>query len=424
MKRSALAVAVGALFVAPAAQAQIMFGNETIGTVQFYGKLYPQVQHTKSNGATQAGESVSTLVSTTGTLAASGANHGGRVGVETQNSYLGFRGERKLGSTGLKGIWQIEQSLTFENPNPDDSIWASRNSFVGVSGGFGTVKLGHMDTIYKEYGDTFSMFGIKSGNFVSGSNVLSQIGIGRSSTARFHERATNSIQYQTPEFAGFQAGVQYAPDELKGDPGRTLDTKLVSFGVKYDSKLFYVSVQHERHNDFFGGSFNVADTTLRNGTTAAGVFTPDASANSKDSATRFSGEWRLGDVHKLVGDVAIMEWKESSALGAPRFSKYEHTNWAIGWEARWGGPWRTAIQYVRGDQGECTLTSGSCSTTGLKSNMISAGVAYYFDRQTLLYLIFGKLDNGPAARYDNASLIDPARGADITNAAVGVSYSF
>jgi len=35
-----------------------------------------------------------------------------------------------------------------------------------------------MDTIYKEYGDTFSMFGIASGNFISASNVLSHIGIG------------------------------------------------------------------------------------------------------------------------------------------------------------------------------------------------------------------------------------------------------
>jgi len=43
MKRNAVAVAVGALFIAPAAQAQIVFGNDTIGTVQFYGKLYPQV---------------------------------------------------------------------------------------------------------------------------------------------------------------------------------------------------------------------------------------------------------------------------------------------------------------------------------------------------------------------------------------------
>jgi len=33
MKRNAVAVAVGALFIAPAAQAQIVFGNDIVGTV-------------------------------------------------------------------------------------------------------------------------------------------------------------------------------------------------------------------------------------------------------------------------------------------------------------------------------------------------------------------------------------------------------
>src|SRR5258708_34789774 len=64
MKRKALALAVGALFAAPAAQAQITFGNDTIGTVQFYGKLYPQFGMGRADGATPPDTpGVSTLVS-------------------------------------------------------------------------------------------------------------------------------------------------------------------------------------------------------------------------------------------------------------------------------------------------------------------------------------------------------------------------
>jgi hypothetical protein len=63
MKRKAIVLAVGALCAAPAAQAQIVFGNDTIGTVQLYGKLYPQYMWGTSKGATQPGTSVSTLVS-------------------------------------------------------------------------------------------------------------------------------------------------------------------------------------------------------------------------------------------------------------------------------------------------------------------------------------------------------------------------
>ena len=43
MKKKAVALAVGALFAAPAVQAQLTMGNETTGTVQVYGKLYPQL---------------------------------------------------------------------------------------------------------------------------------------------------------------------------------------------------------------------------------------------------------------------------------------------------------------------------------------------------------------------------------------------
>ena len=60
MKKKAIALAVGAMCVAPAAHSQIMFGNDTIGTVQFYGKLYPQYMWATSKGPTQPGASVST----------------------------------------------------------------------------------------------------------------------------------------------------------------------------------------------------------------------------------------------------------------------------------------------------------------------------------------------------------------------------
>src|SRR5437879_5972993 len=115
MKRNAVAVAVGALLLAPAAQAQIMLGNDTIGTVQFYGKLYPQFMYGTSKGATQPGDSVSTLVSTSEVLTGSAVTeNGARWAVDTQNSYLGFRGERGFGAGGLKAIWQIESSVNFE----------------------------------------------------------------------------------------------------------------------------------------------------------------------------------------------------------------------------------------------------------------------------------------------------------------------
>ena len=157
-----------------------------MSTLQLYGKLYPQFQYGSSKDASPGGTAVSTMVAAGGTLAGTApvATPGARRAIDTQNSYIGFRGERDITNHRLKFIWQIEQSVNFDT---GDATWSNRNSFLGVRTGWGTVKLGNMDTIYKEYGDTFAMFGIASGNFVSASNMLSHIGLGNSNTARFHE---------------------------------------------------------------------------------------------------------------------------------------------------------------------------------------------------------------------------------------------
>ena len=83
MKKKAAALAVGALFAAPAVQAQITMGNETIGTVQIYGKLYPEFIVAKGQGSTQGGTGVSNLVSANGVLPGGAVqDHGQRNGVD------------------------------------------------------------------------------------------------------------------------------------------------------------------------------------------------------------------------------------------------------------------------------------------------------------------------------------------------------
>ena len=404
-KKSAVALAVGAIFASPT------IAQETVGSVQIYGKLYPQFASFKSSGATQPGAGLSTLVPAP--TAASATNHAQRYSVDVQNSYLGFRGEEKLGGR-LAAIWQIEQGLDFDAGNVD--FWATRNSFLGLRGGFGTVKLGNMDTIYKEYGDQFSMFGLNSGNFTSASNSLSHIGLGNARVARFHERAPNSVQYETPQFSDFTFGIQYSPDELKGNPGRNTDAKLWSYGVKYDSERLYASLHQERHYDFFGGSSNVA-TALSN--------LANPTARSKDTGTRFSAAFKATRDHTITFDIAWLHYKESGQTAAGLFEKYERRNWAIGWEARWGGPWRTGIQFVKMNEGECSLTGGvTCSTAGLDGRHLSLGTAYDLSKRTFIFALYSQLTNGESALFDNWANGTPARGADTTQWGIGVQHRF
>ena len=403
-KKTAVALAVGTVFATPV----LAQGS----SVEIYGRMYPQVNWQKSTGASAVADVTSPLVA--GDV---GVNARSRLSMDVSNSRLGFRGREMLGG-GLNAIWQIETRVRFDTGS--GSPWAgNRNSFLGLRGGFGTVKLGNMDTIYKEYGAVVgNFFGVSSGNFVSSSAVLSSHGLGLEDSlfgdSGFHIRAPNSIQYETPEFGGFQAGIQYSPDERKGNPASgNLNVNLWSAGVKYEAGPLYVSVQHERHNDWFDAFVN---------TTIASTAT-----ETKDTATRLSVTYALTPQHKLTGDLSQMEWKESGhLLAAPgQFETYKRMTWALGWEARWGGPWRTELTYVRGEDGDCTLTGGAgCSTGGLEGSMFSAGVGYSLSKRTLLFALASKLTNGSSSQFSNTRNFDTARGADATAVGVGVSHSF
>jgi predicted porin len=128
--------------------------------------------------------------------------------------------------------------------------------------------------------------------------------------------------------------------------------------------------------------------------------------------------------HRIAGDIAKLKYDETGQAAGVRFKAYEHTTWAISLESKWGGPWRTAIEYVVGGEGKCTLTAGPCSTEGLKGTMLAGGVAYDFDPQTFLYVLFARLTNGNSSRYDNWAASNPQRGADIDQVALGLQYRF
>ena len=60
---------------------------------------------------------------------------GPRKAVDVQNSYLGFRGERTI-SPPLKFIWQLEQSVNFDNPDCGANGGANVDSANASCAGF------------------------------------------------------------------------------------------------------------------------------------------------------------------------------------------------------------------------------------------------------------------------------------------------
>jgi len=113
------------------------------------------------------------------------------LGIGSYASRIGFKGSEDLGG-GLKGIWQIESGVNLDEQN---GTLASRNSFLGLAGGWGTVLVGNHDTPLKLVGRKVDLFGDTIGD---SRNVMG----GGSDT-----RAKNVAAYLTPNMGGFSGAV-------------------------------------------------------------------------------------------------------------------------------------------------------------------------------------------------------------------------
>lgn len=372
--------------------------------VVLYGKFYPEMVVGHARGGSTSAAGLATLVN-----GPTGASETPTIySLQASNSRLGIRGEEQL-SGDLKAIFQLEQAIAID---VGGSTLASRDTFVGLSSEhWGTVKLGNFDTVYKNLGDTLSFLGVSSGNFVSNSNILSKSPLGTSSSASFHLRRGNSVQYESPDFRGFGILAQYSPDEAKTI---SRNAYLFSTGVKYEAGPLYAAVAFEQHRDLFGGS--------RNSRSALSNFN-DQNARSKDRAYRGTLRYQWHET-TVEGDIAHLEWKETGGATG-RFQNYKHNTYLISADQRLG-PWRLAASYTWGQKGSCSLFGGAdCSTDGLDGNQVSVGASYSLSRRTQLFALAARLTNGKSARYVNADwLADVQPGQDISQFALGISHTF
>ena len=167
-------------------------------------------------------------------------------GVVDYGSYIGFKGSEDLGGN-LKAIWQIEANAKLSGGN----IANNRDSFIGLEGGFGTVKVGRVSTPLRNAV-------VDQDNWEYDSRVL---GLGYYS--RFAQRRT-SLNYQSPDFAGFDFGVQMAPGKNVHN-GRDNDGKPVfGLGLGYKNSGFFVRYAVEYARKTTASASGLKDSHVHN----------------------------------------------------------------------------------------------------------------------------------------------------------------
>ena len=150
-------------------------------------------------------------------------------------SKVGIVGSEELGN-GLKAIFNLEYEANADNGRlADSSRFWSGQSWVGLNGGFGTVKLGRQDSPIKG--------AIESGDVTGQSWYYSSDGL-----AGIVDKVDNSISYATPSMGGLTLAVAYASGEATAPAGNDRLNKLndaYSVGLLGDWGSFRAGVGYQ-----------------------------------------------------------------------------------------------------------------------------------------------------------------------------------
>lgn len=140
-------------------------------------------------------------------------------------SRIGFKGTEDLGG-GLSALFQIENRFNADNGTQKGASLFSGPVFVGVAGGFGTVKMGRnwstIDSVSTAAIDPFEGDGIGSMSVVT------------------RPRLNNTVTYYTPNMSGFGAQVQYILGEKPGTIAKSQQNDGYAVGVNYNNGPIYL----------------------------------------------------------------------------------------------------------------------------------------------------------------------------------------
>jgi predicted porin len=305
MKKSLIALAVAGAFAAPAFAAT--------SNVDVYGIMNIAIQDTDQSGVDAS--------------------------IEDNVSRIGFKGSEDLGG-GLKAIWQIESGI---NVTTGSTTLASRNSFVGLAGGFGTVLAGRHDTPYKLGTVKLDIFGDTIADYNSGANNGGLDNVDLIDKTHDH-RNGQALAYISPTFSGFHVGaaVVMADEAANANNGKTIDA--TSITAIYENGPLFLSLSHQDVKALkskalkFGAGYAFGDTKvgfvyedLNNATSTGHV----SGANDRDS-------WLVNVAHAM-GPITLKAQYGQVDEGA----SVDQDLWAIG--ADYNLSKRTAVYFVYGN---------------------------------------------------------------------------
>ena len=294
-------------------------------------------------------------------------------------SKIGFKGHEHLGNN-LNAIWQVEQSASIDGTKAG---WGTRESFIGLEGGFGKIRAGKLNTALKDSGDNVNAWESSDAN----ADVLQVSKIGRVESREI------SVRYDSPVFAGFSGSVQYVPR----DNANTKDkhTHAVKSRESYHAGLNYENA------GFFGqyaGSFaKYAD--LNDDAERVAVGTANSNPVKDYQVHRVVAGY---DANNLYVSVAGQYEAAKNNDGSANNGKYEQTQVAATAAYRLGNV-TPRVSYAHGFKAKVN----DVKQEGSQYDQVIVGADYDFSKRTSALVSAGwlKVGKGDAKVEKTASMV-------------------
>jgi predicted porin len=307
--------------------------------------------------------------------------------LSSNRSRFGIKGDIPI-QDGLKAIYQVESEFRADSSSSASTL-ATRNTFVGLEGGFGTVRAGRFDTPVKLIGRKVELFANQVGDLRN----LTRAGSGFTAAAngnpavaanRFDERPNNSIGYDSPDFGGVSFGLQYVTNPDDGAAANN-DYDTISAAVNYANGPLYLGIGYEQ-----------------NGNAAPGQDDP--------AAVRIAGSYDIGAVRLTA------LWQSISA----NLGQNDEDVYGVGIRYKHDSTWTLKAQWYQ----------LSADAANRDATLAAVGAEYALAKPITLYLDYAVADNDAnrgitpyrEGRSDNLAIA--ANGEKASTVSLGAIYRF
>lgn len=297
----------------------------------------------------------------------------------SNSSRLGVRGSEELGM-GLKGIYQIEAGLSSDSQTFGDSDLTARNTYLGLAGGFGELRLGKHDSAYKTATLPLNFFADTLGDM---HHVAGQFD---GADFSFYNRDDNTIVYMSPNLDGMRFLANYTTDKVDDRPSETAnDSNAMSLAGTFEQGPMYLAVAYQQQNEYNG----------------------DADATG----------WKVGGTYDLGGFTLAAMYEN---LDSDQDAMGDRDMFHLGGKYAMGQAYLMA-SYSMADENDMDETG---------ADMYALGAGYNLSQRTNMYATYAQVSNDDAAEYaftgsgKGKGVAASAPGAEVSGFQVGVAHNF